>query len=207
MTGAATRSRLLTLRHDQQAARLGRELLDGKREAILRELLQRRRQRDARREGARLLAEDASTALDEAIIELGARAVGAAILAQPRSASVERQHGSLAGVPMPRLRAAIPAYRPQYGFGGTAASLDVAGARFTAVIAQLVALAEEEEAVRMLQEALRKTVRRLQALEKVVIPRLDTEARSIAAALEEEERDDSFRRKRWVAAHAASEGR
>lgn len=202
MTGSATRSRLLTLRHDQEAARLGRELLDGKREAILRELTQQVRRRDARRGEARRAAEGAARALDDAIVELGGRAVDAAILAQAATASVERRESSLAGVPMSRLRAAIPRYRPQYGIGGTAASLDAAGTQFTELLAQLVVLAEEEEAVRTLQEGLRKTVRRLQALEKVVIPRLDKEAQVIAAALEEEERDESIRRTQWLAARA-----
>ena len=205
MTGAATRSRLLTLRQDQRAARLGRDLLDNKREAILRELVQRVRRRDASRDEARLAGGEASMALDEALIEMSGRAVDAAILAQPAAASIDRHQASLVGVPIPRIRADLPAYRPQYGIGATAASLDVAGARFTALLARLIALAEDEEAVRTLQDGLRKTVRRLQALEKVVIPRLEREARTIAAALEEEERDEFIRREEWLAARAGTE--
>jgi vacuolar-type H+-ATPase subunit D/Vma8 len=57
-------------------------------------------------------------------------------------------------------------------------------------------LSEENEAVRNLQSALRKTVRRLQALEQFVIPELNREARAVASALEEEERDDAVRARR-----------
>jgi V/A-type H+-transporting ATPase subunit D len=204
MIGAANRSRLLQLRQEQQAARIGRDLLDNKREAILRELLQRVRLRDSRRDRLRRAGQEASAALDTALVEIGPRAADTAALAQPSTAAVELRPASLVGVPVPRLHAKVPPYRPHYGIAGTSASLDSAGERFTALLVALVALAEDEEAVRHLQEGLRKTVRRLQALEKVVIPRLEREAREVAAALEEEERDESFRRKRWLSARGGS---
>ena len=200
MTGAATRSRLIALRQQQSAARLGHELLDRKREAILRELLQRTGRRDRQRELVRREGEEAWRGVAGAVADIGVRAFNAAALAQPPSASVERQQTSVVGVVIPRLIARVSAFTPQYGFGGTSASLDAAGVSCTHVVADLVTLAEEEEAVRRLRSALRKTVRRLQALEKIVIPALNREASAVGAALEEEERDESFRRKRWVAA-------
>jgi vacuolar-type H+-ATPase subunit D/Vma8 len=102
-------------------------------------------------------------------------------------------------VPLPRLQLKAAEFVPQYGFGGTAASVDAAGARLSALLPALVGLAEQEEAVRNLQAGLIKTVRRLKALEQVVIPRLEREVREVAAALEEEERDESVRRKNWLA--------
>jgi vacuolar-type H+-ATPase subunit D/Vma8 len=63
------------------------------------------------------------------------------------------------------------------------------------VVPVLVELAEHAEAVRNLRIGLAKTVRRLKALEQVVIPRLERDARELAAALEEEERDESLRRR------------
>jgi vacuolar-type H+-ATPase subunit D/Vma8 len=58
--------------------------------------------------------------------------------------------------------------------------------------------------VRNLQAGLLKTVRRLKSLERMVIPRLEREVREVAATLEEEERDESVRRKRWLAARLAA---
>jgi V/A-type H+-transporting ATPase subunit D len=112
--------------------------------------------------------------------------------------------GSVAGVPTPRLQESIGTFAPAYGAATTTASLDRAGIEFTRLIAALVRLAEEEEAVGNLQAALRKTVRRLKALEHVVIPQLNGEARAIAGALEEEERDDAVRARRCQ--NAASGG-
>jgi V/A-type H+-transporting ATPase subunit D len=206
MSGPAIRSRLLTLHQERQAARLGRELLDSKREAILRELLQRVRRRDELRAVVSQAIADARRALDLARIEIGSAGIDAAVLAQPVDASVDVRHGSLVGVPMPRLQPRMTPFKPHYGTGATSAGLDAAGAGFSALLPTLVRLAEEDEAVRNLQAGLLKTVRRLKALERVVIPRLERDVREVAAALEEEERDESVRRKRWLAARLADRG-
>jgi V/A-type H+-transporting ATPase subunit D len=200
VSGPAIRSRLLTLQQERLAARLGRELLDSKREAILRELLQRIRRRDAVRAAAQRLLQEARAALQEALVEMGGASVDAAVLAQPVFARLDVRPGSLVGVSMLRLHVRPARFAPHYGTGATTASLDAAGARFASLLPALGALAEEEEAVRNLQAGLFKTVRRLKALEQVVIPRLERDLHSVAAALEEEERDESTRRRSWLAA-------
>ena len=199
MSGPAVRSRLLTLQQERRAARLGWELLDNKREAILRELLQRTRRRDDLRLTMRQALRDARRMLRVARIEIGGAQIDRAALAQPVSVSVEVRHGSLVGVPMPRLQPQMNAFVPQYGPCGTTASLDAAGTRFSDLIPTLIELAQEEEAARNLHAGLVKTVRRLKALEQVVIPRLARDVRDVAAALEEDERDESVRRKSWLA--------
>jgi V/A-type H+-transporting ATPase subunit D len=202
MNGPAVRSRLLTLRQERRAARLGWELLDNKREAILRELLQRARRRDELRLALRGPLRDARRKLQEARIEIGGAQIDGAVLAQPISVSVDVRHGSIVGVPNPRLQPRTTEFVPQYGVGGTTASLDATGARFSALLPTLIGLAQEEEAARNLQAGLLKTVRRLKALEQVVIPRLERDVRDVAAALEEDERDESVRRKGWLAIRA-----
>jgi V/A-type H+-transporting ATPase subunit D len=73
-----------------------------------------------------------------------------------------------------------------------------------ALLPLLVALAEEDEAVRNLKAGLTKTVRRLKALENVVMPELEREVREVAAAIAEEERDEAFRRDRLLARRSAT---
>jgi V/A-type H+-transporting ATPase subunit D len=202
----AIRSRLLTLQQERRAARLGHELLDGKREAILRELIQRLRRRNELRATLAADLDNARKTLMEARIEMGAAQIDAAVLAQPLSASVEVRQGSLVGVLMPRLQPKLKPFRPHYGAAATSASLDAAGMRFSALLPVLVRLAQEEEAVRNLQAGLMKTVRRLKALERVVIPRLERDIRDVSATLEEEERDESVRRRSWLAASRGRRG-
>ena len=198
MTGPAVRSRLHALRLERQAARLGRELLDNKREAILRALLEHTRRRALA--GAALDAQyaRASAALHDARVTIGGRAADAAELAQPADAAVDWRAGSVVGVATPKLTARVPAFAPRYGPASTSADLDRAGAEYSALLTALVAFAEADEAVRNLQRGLSKTVRRLKALEEIVLPRLEHEAKAVSDALEEDERDDTVRSRRAV---------
>jgi V/A-type H+-transporting ATPase subunit D len=202
MTGAATRSRLTALRRTRLATRLGRDLLDQKREAVLRALLDATRRRATCRAEAMAALARAQAALGDACVEVGAAAVDAAALAQPILASVEWRPGSVVGVPTPRLAGTVAPFAAHYGAASSSAGVDRAGGEFSAILATLIQLAQEEEMVRNLQSGLEKTVRRLKALEQVVIPRLEREARDMAAALDEEERDESLRRRRWLARDA-----
>jgi V/A-type H+-transporting ATPase subunit D len=56
-----------------------------------------------------------------------------------------------------------------------------------------VAFAGEDTAVRNLQSGLSRTIRRLRALEQVVIPGIERQRRAVAVAVEEDERDDTVR--------------
>jgi vacuolar-type H+-ATPase subunit D/Vma8 len=71
MTGPAVRSRLHALRLERQAARLGRELLDHKREAILRALLDHTRRRERARAALDAQYARATSALRDARIMVG----------------------------------------------------------------------------------------------------------------------------------------
>lgn len=202
MTGPAVRSRLVVLRRDRDAARRGRELLEQKREVILREVMRRTVLRDQERERLRAALAEARRLLRVAQVELGRAAVDAAVLAQPETAVVERRECRLVGVSIPGLYGAFPPFRPYYAPGGTAESLDRAGEAFAALLPMLVRLAEEERAVDNLQRGLVKTSQRLNAIEQVVLPGLEREIRAVAGAIEEEDRDESFRRKRWLSGRA-----
>lgn len=198
MTGPAVRSRLHGLRLERQAARLGRELLDNKREAILRALLDHSRRRAETKAALDRQYVRAVGALRDARITVGGRAADAAELAQPADAGVDWRAGSVVGVPTPKLTARVPAFAPRYGPAATGAHLDRAGSEYSALLTALVAFAEADEAVRNLQRGLSKTVRRLKALEEIVLPRLEHEAKAVSDALEEDERDDTVRSRRAV---------
>lgn len=105
----------------------------------------------------------------------------------------------LVGVALPEMRTAAGPFQPRYGPVGTSATLDRAGAEFTALVADLLALASQEAAVRRLRRALTRTVRRLNALDLIVLPELAREIHVVTSALEEEERDEAVRRDRWRA--------
>jgi V/A-type H+-transporting ATPase subunit D len=193
VSGRAVRSALHALRRDLEAARLGRDLLDDKREAILRTLLERAPRHKAAGAAAVAALAAARRRLVAAVVECGRNAVDAAVLAQPAAAAVDWRPGSVVGVPTPALTARIPAFTPRYGAASLTAELDRAGEDFSAAAGALVAFAEEDAAARNLQTGLSRTIRRLRALEQIVIPEIERQRRAVAVAVEEDERDDTVR--------------
>jgi V/A-type H+-transporting ATPase subunit D len=207
MNGPAVRSRLLGLRRAASAAREGRELLDRKREILLRELHQRAGQRETREHATAASLGTSRALIREARVELGRDTVESAALAQPPAPPLERHDGTLVGVRLPRLAMASSVFGPRYGPGGTCESLDRAGLAYSRLLREVVLLAQEDAAVRNLQRAQARTVRLLNALDTNVIPGLEREIRRVESVLEDEERDESFRRRRRTSARPWANGR
>jgi V/A-type H+-transporting ATPase subunit D len=174
-------------------------VLEQKRELLLQELRRRTAALAEEERRVRPALAAARAALAVARIELGPAVLDAAVLAQPEAASVELRAGSILGTPVPRLAAKTAVFRPAYGIAGTAASLDAAGAAFAAALPELAKLAELTATAAALKRGLRKTARRLHALEKVIIPRCEADLAAVQSGLEEEERDEAVRRKAWLA--------
>jgi V/A-type H+/Na+-transporting ATPase subunit D len=200
MTGAATRSRWRELAAARESARRGRELLDEKREILQRELTRRAAARGKALEAAAAALAAARSAHREARIEMGSDAVDAAALAQSPAATAELGERRILGVSAPTVILRGRPWAVAWGPGGTSESLDRAAAAYAAALPLLAELAQAELVVRNLARALARANRRLNALEIIVLPELEREVRDVAGALEEDERDESFRRKRWFRA-------
>jgi V/A-type H+-transporting ATPase subunit D len=70
------------------------------------------------------------------------------------------------------------------------------GDRFEQVVAAFLTVASTEITLRKIGEEIKKTTRRVNALEQVVIPRVRGEIRYIRDVLEQRAREDVFRLKR-----------
>lgn len=197
---ATSRSRLYELRRDRLAAVRSAELLERKREVLLRETLRRAAQRDALRAAVAAGYERAMCLLKTARRELGTNAVGAAALAQPEACAAEGRVTSLMGVRVADLALAPRPFRPVYGAAATAASLDDAARAFHELTADVLRLAGAERALTSVRLALRKTTKLVNALQKIVIPRVEHDIRTIVDSIEEDERDEGIRRKVHLAA-------
>jgi V/A-type H+-transporting ATPase subunit D len=190
---AATRWRLLELQRHRRAIETGIELLDRKREGLLRALAQRHRQAIESRRRLETALESARGALDRAAVQIGDASARAAALAQPRFDGVAVRQETVVGVRVIRLSGAVPAFAAGYGPGGTCQALDDAGRRFTELIPEVVMLAQEERAARTITAGLRRTTRTLNALRAVLLPAVDADIRAVASGLEEEEREEAVR--------------
>ena len=76
-----------------------------------------------------------------------------------------------------------------YGFAGTSANLDVAAKEFEESIKIIIELGEIEKTIMMLAKEVEATKRRVNALEHVIIPRIENTIKFIEMRLEEMERE------------------
>ncbi|HRR89023.1 MAG TPA: V-type ATP synthase subunit D [Methanoculleus sp.] len=71
----------------------------------------------------------------------------------------------------------------------------LAAGRFSRVLHLVPLLGEEEEVLRALERSITRTCRKVNAMDRVLIPRIIDTLRYIKEQLEEQEREDLYRRK------------
>lgn len=207
---SATRSELLARRARIRLAAQGRDLLKDRRGALVREF---------HRMGA--LALESMGAVERDAV--GARQVlGLSIAADGRepfeSAAMASETGvevavrtrSVAGVPIVELDKGTLARASTgrgYSLAATSARIDAVAERFEAVFDRLLDLAALELSVRRLAGEIARTTRRMNALEHVVMPRLQAERAHIALALDEREMEDRIRLRRGRSGRKRESGR
>jgi V/A-type H+-transporting ATPase subunit D len=102
---------------------------------------------------------------------------------------------SVMGVEIPDIDEIDCSVKPSYSFTGSTSAMDHAYLSFRKVLMTLLKLAEVETSVYRLAVQIRRTHRRVNALEKVVIPTNMRESAFINGVLEEGEREDFVRMK------------
>jgi H(+)-transporting ATP synthase subunit D len=193
---AAARWRLLDVSRRIAQVRRGTALLEQRREALVRELVRRHGALTRRQAAFADRYAHAQMLLHEALERSGLADAMSAASAQRPSVDLTYHAHAVMGVRLPHVAVAVSPFRIDYGPADTHASLDRAAHAFAELLPLAVELAEEDTAIRRLREASRKVTRTLNALKSVVLPGLQTEARQIAGALEDEDRDEHMRRTR-----------
>ena len=196
---STTRMELLAKKAQVALAEQGRELLEQKRTALMREFL---RVADRVMAGSDVLqqsAAEARQALARAEVVAGTEAVRSAAMATRGELALEVLAANVMGVRVPVIeqkRVARSALGRGYSPTGTSVAIDEAAAAFEAEVDSLIQLAESELRLTRLAAEIQRTSRRVNALEHVLIPRLIDERDYIQMALDERERADHFRLKR-----------
>ena len=193
---APTRSNLMETRETLKMAREGHDILEQKRDVLTGELT--RRAHDAVSKQTEVWAKFklAYQALLEARLSMGQERLEWTALAVNKSIEVEIQPYSVMGVVLPRIEAHGQPPDMPYGPGDTTVALDEAVARFREIVSDIPELAEMMTSVWQLANELQKTQRRVNALEYIFIPQYALTAAYIENALEEREREETFRLKR-----------
>ncbi len=192
---APTRGNLVKLTHSVQMARSGHSLLDRKRQVLMSELVQRI---DAAGKIQAELSEvfsDAYQALQNANLSLGIESVENISEAVPETENIVVRLHSVMGVEIPEVDPLSDEAEPCYSLLSSSGAMDEAYAKFRRITEFIARLAEIESSVCRLAVQIRRTNRRVNALEKIVIPDELAQIHFISDALEESEREDFTRMK------------
>jgi V/A-type H+-transporting ATPase subunit D len=113
----------------------------------------------------------------------------------PIDDGISIKYRSIMGVEIPKVTHDIEHVRITYGLGATNTKFDYAYKTFLELRLMIVKLAEIDNAVYRLAHAIRKTKKRANALERVVIPTLKKDIKFIKEILEEKDREALTRQK------------
>ena len=192
---AATRMELLRLKKKSKLAAKGHKLLKEKRDALVSEfftlidgLMQKRKSFEEE------LAQ-AYQALIVAEAVAGREEIVRAADASNAHGTLATKHKTIMGVDVPMFSLAPVEKSNSYSTISSPVALDEAREKFKECLQLVVDLAETETTVRRLAEEIKKTKRKVNSLEQIVIPRLEKEIRYIKVHLEEMERENFSRLK------------
>ena len=191
-----TRSNLLRMKQELQFIREGYQILDRKREILTTELIHLAHDGEVLQKKVWELLAFAYHILDLARLTMGQEHVEWAALAVNKTVEVQLKLRSVMGVPIPTVDAHGGPPEIPYSPGDTTARLDEAGVAFHQVLSLMPELAELETSIWRLALELRKTQRRVNALQHIFIPNYEETIAFIQSELEEREREEVFRLKR-----------
>jgi len=184
-----TKSSLLRVKRDFAFAREGSELLEQKRQVLALELIQRLQHvRAVHREVDERLSAAHKT-LRKALACVGAAQMAGESLGITDTHEIGVSTRRVMGINLPGLRVSVKPVGPEFAPGGGAVQADDVMKRFHEALEAIARLAEVENAVVRLSRELKKTQRRVNALNKVVLPDYSETLKYITDVLEERERD------------------
>ncbi len=193
-----TRSELLKLKKQIKLAKSGYGLLKKKRDGLILEFF------DILKKAKSLRAElvnEYIIALDKINIARtleGDLKVKSIAMAIKEISDIQLTTKNIMGVKVPKIKSGeIKKVFMQRGYSVySSSSIDEAAAAYEKVVEKIILAAEVESSMRKLLNEIEKTKRRVNALEFIVLPKLDKVKSFIQFRLEEMERENIFRMKR-----------
>lgn len=188
-----TKGNLIKAKKDLALSKLGYELMDRKRNILIRELMQMVDSAKEIRVSIEKTYEDAYSALQEANITQGV--VEKFTKSVPVETTLHVDYRSVMGVEIPTVDIGKEIALVPYGFYETNSALDNAYMLFIKVKYMTAELAEIENSIYRLANAIKKTQKRANALKNILIPKFEGISKYITDSLEEKEREEFSRLK------------
>ena len=190
-----TRSNLLRMKQELRFAREGYDILNRKREVLTGELIRVAHEAEVLQVKLWEMLAAAYRAMESAQLQRGRESVEWAALAAKETLDVQLKFRGIMGVAVPVVEAQTRQQEMLYRLGHTSASLDETALAFRAVVEMIPELSRLVTTVWRLAIELRKTQRRVNALQYIFIPEYEETVEFIVSSLEERDREETFRLK------------
>ena len=187
---APTKGNLIATKKSLSLASLGYDLMDRKRNILIREMMEQVENVKMLRDEITKTYAVAYYALQEANMSLGL--ITDIVDAIPVDNGLQVSYRSVMGVELPKIHYEKQPMELTYGLERANSKLDYAYRCFAKVKEMTIVLAEVEN---RLANTIRKTQKRANALKNIVIPDFKLTVKNISDALEEKEREEFSRQK------------
>ena len=192
-----TRMEMKKLQARYTTARRGHKLLKDKRDELMKQFLEIVRKNRELRAKVEKGLEQANAAFTVAAALMSPEMLEQALLYPKQSVELDMKFRNIMSVDVPvysfHTRNDDPSEIYPYGFAQTSGELDAALEALSGVFQDMLELAQVEKTMQLLAADIEKTRRRVNALEYVMIPDLQTNIRYIAMKLDENERGNTTR--------------
>lgn len=186
---APTKSNLLKLKEELSFAELGKDLLDQKRSILVTELLALVDQAVSYEKSVRQALAKAFETLEDAVLAIGKLQVLSLSGAVNMDSSIMLGQRKVMGVSLPVVETTFTDRAPYFSALGADFRVDLAVNGFREALGLMGRFAELKVSITRLAMETHKTIRKVNALEKIAIPELDETISHINGRLEESERD------------------
>ena len=190
-----TKGNLILAKNSLALSRQGFDLMDKKRNILIRELMELIDQAKDIQSQIDITFRTAYAALQKANMEIGISNVQEISRTVPIENSIEIKTRSVMGTEIPLVQHEAPPLTPTYAFGDTTQSLDEARMKFEKVKELTIKLSMVENSAYRLATNIKKTQKRANALKNITIPSYETLTKNITNALEEKDREEFTRLK------------
>ena len=188
-----TKGNLIAMKKSLQLANLGYNLMDQKRNVLIKEMMTLLDDVKLIRDQITSSYQEAYDALQEANISMGL--ITDIVNSTPEDYGISIAYRSVMGVEIPKITYDKQPLKMTYDIERSNSKVDYAYNCFYNVKQLTVLLAEVENSVYRLANTIRKTQKRANALRNISIPRFESTIKVISEALGEKEREEFTRQK------------
>lgn len=190
-----TKGNLILAKNSLALARQGFDLMDKKRNILIREMMGLIDQAKEIQNQIDITFREAYAALQTANMEIGINHVQTISYSVPIENSIRIKTRSIMGTEIPLVESSPASPLPSYAYYSTRESLDKARNAFGRVKELTIKLTMVETSAYRLAANIKKTQKRANALKNITIPHYEELTKDIANSLEEKEREEFTRLK------------